>query len=255
MPAVGDAVKVYWNTHRRCFSLQDSERVRAYSDSMLLADVSFHVGRTGRRRVLVSRRKNVHAKVHGTIVGLLTGGGRQVEVRYDPYVCGFFYSPENPNDEVIGGQWCRLAVVDEHPQILVINPVFRTQTMAHSEHQMDMRPTPPDDLYADDQDGLGSFALQPNFSGEQFGKVVCYPVIVEAWDQVMSGGQAKRNYLTTFDEAERKTISRYRSKFHRWHLVSGTPKRVLLKLPTLELLIRAVNFFADPKADHYRTER
>lgn len=119
---------------------------------------------------------------------------------------------------------------------------------------MNMRPESPDECFMDDFADK-EFSLQPVFSGEKFLQVVAYPVIVESWDRVLSGGQTKRNYQHTFTEAERKTISRYRSKFHRWYLVSGTPKRVMLKLSTLELLQRAVAFFADPRDERYQAPR
>lgn len=92
-----------------------------------------------------------------------------------------------------------------------------------------------------DQQGL---TLAPVFSGESFLKAVCYPVIVEGWEKAKCGRQ-RRRYLAEFTEAERNLLGRYHHKFYRWHLVTGTPQRVLLRLQTLHLLQRAVNFFAE----------
>lgn len=87
-------------------------------------------------------------------------------------------------------------------------------------------------------------ALVPVFSGDQFKKHVAYPVIIEAWHKRLDGSR-RRKYQAQFNEKERATIARYQTKFYRWHLVTGTPKRVMMKLETLQLLQRAVAFFAE----------
>lgn len=250
-PVVGDAVRIYWNLHRGCFSVQRGELIAGYRDSVVLDKVEFKVNATARRSVLIHKRKNVHAKVHGIIADQLRGGDDAVEVRYDPYLCGSFYSRQHPGMAVIAARQCHLHIVDGHPVVLAVEPLLKSNKAMPVNSDTDMRPTHPDELYVEEHDER-EFALQPSFSGDEFSKIVCYPVIVEAWDKVMGSGQAKRNYLHTFNEAERKKISRYHRQFHRWHLVSGTPRRVMLKLATLQLLTRAVNFFADPKAEQYR---
>lgn len=54
-------VKVYWNLHLDCYSVQQSGKVVAHADTVELRDVTFHVNESGRQRVLKERRKNVHA--------------------------------------------------------------------------------------------------------------------------------------------------------------------------------------------------
>ncbi len=83
----------------------------------------------------------------------------------------------------------------------------------------------------------------PVFTGEQFKKIVVYPVIVEAWDK-KKNGRRKRQWLKDFTDAERKKIGTYYGRFYRWYLVTGTPKHVMCQLNTIELLKKAVNFFA-----------
>lgn len=100
-----------------------------------------------------------------------------------------------------------------------------------------------DELDCDDASGDGRpLVLQPTFTGEAFLRVVNYPVIVEAWDK-RTAGRVRRAYLAEFTEAERATLARYYAKFYRWHLVTGTPRRVMLRLATLHLLQRAAAFF------------
>jgi hypothetical protein len=92
--------------------------------------------------------------------------------------------------------------------------------------------------------GPNGVHLLPVFSGEMFQQSVAYPVIVEAWEK-KNGGRHKRRWEATFTQAERNKISRYYCRFYKWYLVSGTPKRISLRLNTLTLLQRAVNFFAE----------
>ncbi len=70
---VGLRVYVYFNLHRKCFSVKALEgehrgRVVHHTDSVALLDVTFKVSQKGRERVLRTKRKNVHAGVSGTFV-------------------------------------------------------------------------------------------------------------------------------------------------------------------------------------------
>lgn len=89
--------------------------------------------------------------------------------------------------------------------------------------------------------------FMPIFKGEFVRENLQYPIVVEMWDKVVgrsAGGRMKRAWLSQFTEPERKIISRYHTVFYRWHLVTGTPERIAMRLNTWELLKRAVNFFA-----------
>ena len=90
-------VFVYFNLHRKCFSIKALEgdrkgRVVAHSDTVLLEGCKFKVSEAGRQRVLREKRKNVHAGVTGTWINgdrveshyeFLSMVGRQVT--YNPY--------------------------------------------------------------------------------------------------------------------------------------------------------------------------
>jgi len=70
---VGLRVYVYFNLHRKCFSVKALEgehkgRVVHHADSLYLLDATFKVSQKGRERVLRTKRKNVHAGVVGTFV-------------------------------------------------------------------------------------------------------------------------------------------------------------------------------------------
>ena len=69
----GKRVKVYFNLHRKLFSVVSLEAHDRYGKvidhvrEIALEDVGFVVRPAGRARVLREKRKNVHAFVYGTI--------------------------------------------------------------------------------------------------------------------------------------------------------------------------------------------
>lgn len=58
-------VKVYWNLHKKCFSVQHKGLVIAHVNHLTLEAPVFKVSEAGRQRVLATRRKKVHAFVVG----------------------------------------------------------------------------------------------------------------------------------------------------------------------------------------------
>jgi hypothetical protein len=90
-------VFVYFNLHKRCFSIKALEginkgRVIAHKHNVVLYDATFKVSEAGRQRVIREQRKNVHAGVSGTWLNQLHDW-RTVElaqmtgqsVMYNPY--------------------------------------------------------------------------------------------------------------------------------------------------------------------------
>ena len=84
-------VFVYFNLHRKCFSIKALEgdqkgRVVAHSTTVLLEGCKFKVSEAGRQRVLREKRKNVHAGVCGTWHSAHIGPPAEgVKVIYNPY--------------------------------------------------------------------------------------------------------------------------------------------------------------------------
>lgn len=103
-------VFVYFNLHKKCFSIKALEgdrkgRVIAHRDVVVLENCKFKVSESGRQRVLREKRKNVHAGVTGVWMDdareqshfeFLTIVGRQVT--YNPYKYSSFVIkvPEQP---------------------------------------------------------------------------------------------------------------------------------------------------------------
>jgi len=88
-------VKVYFNLHRKLFSVVALEgerkgRVIAHETELWLANAKFKVSEAGRQRVLREQRKNVHAFVVGEI-GYATGEAMVFrQVTYNPYLYSSF---------------------------------------------------------------------------------------------------------------------------------------------------------------------
>lgn len=108
---------------------------------------------------------------------------------------------------------------------------------------MCMDPDSPDEFHMMDRTDGGQIEFLPVMTGEMFGKLVAYPVIVEGWDK-KKHGRHKRAWEATFTQAERNKIARYYGRFYKWYLVTGTPKRVSCRFNTMALLQRAAQFFA-----------
>ena len=57
--------QVYYNLHQKTFSIQQSGRVKAHADGVMLDYARFLVSKKGQAKVRAEGRKNVHAKVSG----------------------------------------------------------------------------------------------------------------------------------------------------------------------------------------------
>jgi len=69
-------VRIYWNLHKACWSVQDyaTRRVIGHATQVMVRDALFRVYDSGRERVLAEGKKNVHAFVVGELVGALWCG-------------------------------------------------------------------------------------------------------------------------------------------------------------------------------------
>jgi hypothetical protein len=81
-------VEIYRNLHKRCWSVRacegpDKGRVIEHADQVAVTNPRFVVQPAGRRKVLETGSKNVHAFVRGTYGGTATGGTQQA--RYNPF--------------------------------------------------------------------------------------------------------------------------------------------------------------------------
>ena len=84
----GRRVQVYFNLHRKTFSIRDArtKRVVGYADNIMLHDVLFVVNQSGRNRVLREKKKNVHAYCEGTFACYYAPSDTISNVSYNPYL-------------------------------------------------------------------------------------------------------------------------------------------------------------------------
>jgi hypothetical protein len=84
---VGQEVFVYFNLHKKVFSVKDVKTglVVAHTETIALEDATFKVSEAGRQRVLKEQRKNVHAGVRGKYTGTITTNELGREATYNPY--------------------------------------------------------------------------------------------------------------------------------------------------------------------------
>lgn len=94
---VGKRVEVYYNLHKKVFSVRMKGIVRAHLPELMLENVNFAVQQAGRRKVLEKTQKNVHAFVRGIFKGVPDNSEqleKQRRITYNPYNHHAFYDKE-----------------------------------------------------------------------------------------------------------------------------------------------------------------
>lgn len=96
---IGTDVDVYFNLHRKCWSVRDrkTRRVVAHAAQVVLSDVTFRVSAAGNARVRREGKKNVHAFARGTVCEdqLRFFVEDTALVTYNPYKFTTFVDAEN----------------------------------------------------------------------------------------------------------------------------------------------------------------
>ena len=88
-------VYVYFNLHKKCFSVRQSNKVVKHVNRICLKDVRYLVGDAGRKRVLETGTKNVHAGVSGYYVDHVPVPWISFDVTYNPYKYETFVSKDD----------------------------------------------------------------------------------------------------------------------------------------------------------------
>ena len=92
-------VYVYFNLHKKVWSIRQDGKIVEHTKYIMLKDARFLVGQAGRKKVLREKRKNVHAGVSGYVVGRVPNvPDFCTTVSYNPYENETFinYSNEKP---------------------------------------------------------------------------------------------------------------------------------------------------------------
>lgn len=120
MIATGTKVRVYWNLHKDCYSIQTKTdkdwKVTLHADQVRLQDVQFIVQPGNRDRVRAEQRKNVHAFMVGTWVPDQLGFG--IPVRYNPYLHDTFVAD---GEAIHAAEYVYgFTTPDKHPRLTAI---------------------------------------------------------------------------------------------------------------------------------------
>lgn len=119
----GCRVKVYRNLHKkgRWYSIMQFGLVVAHAQQLMLGDAVFKVSQAGRRRVLKTGRKNVHAFVTGCIaknglMGMLESDGKPLpaKVTYNPRAGDTHFMVNNLTTDGYEIASARAVCINEH---------------------------------------------------------------------------------------------------------------------------------------------
>ena len=91
-----DRVRVYYNLHKKCFSIQDYKTglVTKHTNQLNLSNAMFVVRKSGNERVRSEGKKNVHAFVNGIVNDKPSDTNsfhNSYRVRYNPYEMDYFH--------------------------------------------------------------------------------------------------------------------------------------------------------------------
>ena len=87
-------INVYFNLHKRLFSVTQGGIVQFHSDALTVVDSKFLVGKAGQLKVRNTGRKNVHAKVSGYLADFMTANTIPYLIQADSFRKAYY----NPYD-------------------------------------------------------------------------------------------------------------------------------------------------------------
>ena len=100
-----DRVRVYYNLHKKCFSVQDYKTglVTKHAYRLFLTNAMFVVRKSGNERVRSEGKKNVHAFVNGIVVNRSAKIDNEhcFVVRYNPYTMDYFHYQRDVSNELV----------------------------------------------------------------------------------------------------------------------------------------------------------
>ena len=90
-------VYVYFNLHKKVWSVRQSGLVIKHCTHILLSDCRYLVGQAGRMKVLKEKKKNVHAGISGYVVNgsIPRIPSHSEQVTYNPYRYDCFVEKES----------------------------------------------------------------------------------------------------------------------------------------------------------------
>ena len=110
-------IEVYFNLHKKTWSVRQSGRVIGHTDYIQVKDPQFVVSQKGNERVRREKKKNVHAFVRGYVENRLPVFPSKMRfVTYNPYKNSSFVV-RNTNDSICSSPYAALEVVNQKPRV------------------------------------------------------------------------------------------------------------------------------------------
>jgi hypothetical protein len=120
-------VYVYFNLHKKVWSVRQGNKIVDHTQYIMLKDARFLVGKKGRELVLATKTKNVHAGVSGYIVERVPNVPDAIHnVTYNPYKYETFvdcldYEPVTHADYAVlecGSSWRNVEAIYENIKVV-----------------------------------------------------------------------------------------------------------------------------------------
>lgn len=105
---VGERVSVHWHLTKKCFSITHKGLVRAHVQEVRLEGAEFRVGTKGWERAVEEKRRNVHARVYGTVIEALPDDVTcERRVRYNAFETGGYFIDAETEEPVHAASFVR----------------------------------------------------------------------------------------------------------------------------------------------------
>lgn len=91
---------MYYNLHKKCFSIRSKGKVVGHSDTVKVRFATFVVQPAGREKVIQQQRKNVHAFVRGELDRTRANPdlSEYRQASYNPYKAPYFVDAETGDE-------------------------------------------------------------------------------------------------------------------------------------------------------------
>lgn len=116
-------VQAYFNLHKKCFSVRNKceNRTLLYSHILYLENANFIVKESGRKKVLQTKVKNVHAYIEAELIlpqPVSFKEPKGTRIRYNPYLFESFVNSEQ--NAIYNAKQVYLNVVSSKPVVFAI---------------------------------------------------------------------------------------------------------------------------------------
>jgi FMN-dependent NADH-azoreductase len=118
MNLVGQKVRVYRNLNNGLWSVKASDQLVVHVPTIHLANVTFHVSKSGRNRVRQKKQREVHAWAQGLVIPE-PGQPTTYPVTYNPYHDRACFVGRTDNAAVYAAPWASFETRSTQPECYI----------------------------------------------------------------------------------------------------------------------------------------